>query len=251
MRTKAQRMLAWPGNHPTAAKVVGGALAILFGAFLAFVSDRINAPDEVPANEPGPTAAVRRIGNYCLAGWVVSQPPREINPQLDDGWNGWAKSVGAVPTGPDSYELTVQGSSSAQVIITELRAKVLSRAPALDGTWVKVGCGGETGYRYSEIRLDEDPPTVVPADGENGTPLRTPYEVSLEDAEIFAIHASVNLYDVLWELEVDWASDGKTGTLVVNDNGKPFRTTGTVNVGATCTWTEQADQIIDSASDGC
>ncbi|GGT15284.1 hypothetical protein [Streptomyces purpureus] len=32
--------------------------------------------------------------------------------------------------------------------------------------------------------------------------------------------------DCRWELELEWSSEGRSGTVRINDGGRPFRTTG-------------------------
>lgn len=44
------------------------------------------------------------------------------------------------------------------------------------------------------------------------------------DPEVVYIRADASAYDVTWVLDVHWSSGSRSGTPVINDNGRPFRT---------------------------
>ena len=52
-----------------------------------------------------------------------------------------------------------------------------------------------------------------------------PYRVSSEDPEVLLVNAETEACDCSWCLELDWSSQGRTGTVRVDDDGRPFRTT--------------------------
>jgi hypothetical protein len=51
--------------------------------------------------------------------------------------------------------------------------------------------------------------------------------VSESDPEVFYVIAHAKANDVSWYLELDWSSGNRSGTLRIDDKGKPFRTSGT------------------------
>lgn len=53
-----------------------------------------------------------------------------------------------------------------------------------------------------------------------------PYSVSESDPEVYYITADASAYYVSWYLELEWSSGDRGGTLIVNDDGRPFRTSG-------------------------
>jgi hypothetical protein len=53
-----------------------------------------------------------------------------------------------------------------------------------------------------------------------------PFKVSESDPEVLRITADASAYDVRWYLELAWSSGDRHGTLVVDDGGEPFRTSG-------------------------
>lgn len=92
------------------------------------------------------------------------------------------------------------------------------------------GCGGALTPRYFDVDLDKDRPIARPADG-NDTgvkipAMRLPYRVSAEDPEVLLVDARTKTCDCSWYLELDWSSQGRTGTVRIDDHGRPFRTTG-------------------------
>ena len=56
--------------------------------------------------------------------------------------------------------------------------------------------------------------------------MRLPYRVSAEDPEVLLIDARTRNCACSWYLELDWSSQGRTGTVRIDDHGRPFRTTG-------------------------
>jgi hypothetical protein len=48
--------------------------------------------------------------------------------------------------------------------------------------------------------------------------------VSAEDPEVLLVTARTGGCDCRWYLELDWSSQGRTGTVRVDDDGRPFRT---------------------------
>jgi hypothetical protein len=52
-----------------------------------------------------------------------------------------------------------------------------------------------------------------------------PYRVSARDPEELLVKATTDGCDCRWYLELDWSSEGRTGTVRIDDHGQPFRTT--------------------------
>ncbi|MFD7435926.1 hypothetical protein [Streptomyces sp. NPDC059861] len=71
------------------------------------------------------------------------------------------------------------------------------------------------------VALDGARPQVVAGAGQRDFPLK----VSESDPEVLRITADAS-YDVRWYLELTWTSGNRQGTLVVDDGGKPLRTSG-------------------------
>jgi len=139
---------------------------------------------------------------------------------------------------------TVQGRSASQVTLTDLRVRVVQRRPALPGTHVFAGCGGPTVFRWVSVDLDQKPPAAQThydrifasdAPAQERRPIKFPYRVTLSEAETFAVVGNAKQCDCLWEVDLDWASEGRTGTYTIRStSGQPFRTTGDARVYAVC-----------------
>lgn len=51
-----------------------------------------------------------------------------------------------------------------------------------------------------------------------------PYRVSAKDPEVLLVTAATSSCDCRWYLELDWSSQGRKGTVRIDDDGHPFRT---------------------------
>ena len=237
--------------------VYGAAVATLYGA--GVLSD--NAPrgrsDDALEGEASTPKRVDEVGpmppsievdeqSGLCDDWVTKQSVEQLNAALPipmdvvsyGDWADWEPVSDGVRARTNKVLLTVQGVNSTQVVINDIRAVVQARREPVAGLALTRECGGEGAYRLLEVDLDEEPPSAIPSEtgytepppGEpewSITPIRFPYEVSVEDAETFAINGSTDDYDVDWVIEVDWTSAGSSGTIVVDNNGQPFRATST------------------------
>ena len=52
-----------------------------------------------------------------------------------------------------------------------------------------------------------------------------PLRITDSDQEVFDVTATVSRRDCDWTLLLDWTAGDRQGTTVVDDHGKPFRTT--------------------------
>ncbi len=219
------------------------------------------APTATPDVSPPLTVAVQQSDEYCREGWVLPNAPRPI-PQSNDGWidwPAWARQQGAVRVNRHEVLLTIQGVSDARVVIDRIRVVVvgLRRAPLI-GTLVDIQCGEPFEYRYLEANLDKNPPSVTSKTtgsigGERNArldPAKFPYQVAIDEAESFVVSSVISKYDVDWRVEVDWSSQGQSGTIEVYDNGRPFRTTSSSSVSATCTWWDSG-LLVKESSKNC
>lgn len=129
-------------------------------------------------------------------------------------------------------KISVQGRTSTAVVLEALRVRVVGRDTPARGTVyaMEQGCGGELTPRSFAVDLDAHRPTVrslAGADSDKTIPaMRMPYRVSAQDPEVLLVKARVESCDCRWYLELDWSSQGRTGTVRIDDHGRPFRTSG-------------------------
>ncbi|OHV33169.1 hypothetical protein CC117_23635 [Parafrankia colletiae] len=199
-------------------------------------------PSPLPGAAPL-TVAVNQLTPVCGSDWVApwKVPPSSaplISEQTVGGWRDWAPGRSGADASPGDVRITVQGTTEAQVILTDLKVRVVRRDPPLAGRTLQAPCGGSSAYRWLHVDLDAEPPRAVyvedseSVDGEpdeNLQPIEFPYEVSLTDAEVFLIMATTEECDCRWTVELSWSSQSRTGTISIGDDGEPFRTTGIKN----------------------
>ena len=167
----------------------------------------------------------------CSHDYVVDKSPAQVpRPPAQEDAGTWAAQQHAVHGRETNVEISVQGRTSTAVVLEALRVHVVGRAAPAHGTAYAMdqGCGGEVSPRYFGVDLDADHPQARPVAGNTlGTPVpavHLPYRVSAQDPEVLLVKARTQTCDCHWYLELDWSSQGRTGTLRVDDRGKPFRT---------------------------
>nr|WP_203600054.1 helix-turn-helix transcriptional regulator [Streptomyces sp. SID9727] len=189
------------------------------------------APEGGTGRPPTVTISSYNWEEPCGQFYLLGQDPATVPPPPPPkGTRGWARALGGVDGGAMKLELTVQGTSAQAVVLTGLRVKVLSqRAPVQQPAFsMGEGCGSGIEPQSFDVDLDDSRPALKPVAGKQGdetVPAKDfPFRVSSSDVEVFDLDAHVEGHDVSWYLELDWSSGGRTGTLRVDDGGKPFRT---------------------------
>ncbi|MFF4017967.1 helix-turn-helix domain-containing protein [Streptomyces sp. NPDC001843] len=196
---------------------------------------------------PAPTGAAEPAGGLpvtwsadsqvwdmgCGHDYVIDRPPAQVPPPpVQQDAAAWAATQGAVHGRQTMVQISVQGRSSTAVVLKALRVRVVSRGnPAAGNAYaMDQGCGGELTPRRFTVDLDADRPSARPKDGadsEHTIPaVHFPYRVSAEDPEVLLVDATTQAYDARWYLELDWSSRGRTGTIRIDDHGRPFHTSG-------------------------
>ncbi|MFD5400268.1 helix-turn-helix domain-containing protein [Streptomyces griseorubiginosus] len=168
----------------------------------------------------------------CGHDYVITKPPAQVPPPpVSQDAAQWAATQGAIHGRQTMVRISVQGRSSTAVVLEDLRVRVASRGAPVQGNSyaMEQGCGGALTPREFSVDLDKDRPIARSKpgnDGENVIPaVKMPYRVSSTDPEILLVTAETVTCDCNWYLELDWSSQGRTGTVRIDDHGKPFRTT--------------------------
>ncbi|MFJ4333620.1 helix-turn-helix domain-containing protein [Streptomyces sp. NPDC088935] len=167
----------------------------------------------------------------CGHDYVVAKPPSQVPPPpAPQDAAPWAATQNAVHGRETLVQLSVQGRSDTAVVLEALRVRVVGRTAPAEGNAYAMdqGCGGSLTPRYFAVDLDKDRPIArAVAGNDSGTPItavRMPYRVSAKDPEVLLVAAGTSSCDCRWYLELDWSSQGRTGTVRIDDNGRPFRT---------------------------
>ncbi|MGV9252608.1 helix-turn-helix domain-containing protein [Streptomyces sp. NPDC003697] len=165
----------------------------------------------------------------CGHDYVIGKEPDQVPPppvQQDAG--AWAATQGAVHGRESMVRISVQGKSSTAVVLEALRVRVVSRGTPVTGTVYAMdqGCGGDLTPGYFSVNLDVNRPVARARRGDDsGKPLRRfPFRVSAGEPEVLLVTATTETSDCAWYLELDWSSQGRTGTVRIDDHGRPFRT---------------------------
>ena len=167
----------------------------------------------------------------CGHDYVVDKPPAQVPPPpLPQDAGVWAATQGAVHGRQTMVQISVQGRSSTAVVLEALRVRIAGRTDPAPGNAYSTeqGCGGGLTPRYFDVNLDIDRPiahSVAGNDSGKTIPaVQFPYRVSAADPEVLLVTATTETYDCNWYLELDWSSQGRTGTIRIDDHGRPFRT---------------------------
>jgi hypothetical protein len=168
----------------------------------------------------------------CGHDYVIDKPPSEVPPPpLVQDAGIWAATQGAIHGRETKVQISVQGRSSTAVVLEALRVRITGRSSPAPGTAYAMdqGCGGGITPRGFDVNLDIDRPVahaVAGNDtGQTVPAVQFPYRVSATDPEVLLVNATTQTYDCNWYLELDWSSQGRTGTVRIDDHGRPFRTT--------------------------
>ncbi|KPI06684.1 helix-turn-helix domain protein [Actinobacteria bacterium OK074] len=160
----------------------------------------------------------------CEQHYVVDRPPAQVPPPpSEDDARGWVTALGGVASGEQWVRLTVQGTGKNTVVLEGLHVRVVDKNTPLawnDYLMGVDGCGGGVETRHFNVDLDAGRPLVTPKAGQQDFP----YKVSETDPEVYYVTANTQAHDVSWYLELDWSSGSRHGTVRVDDNGQPFRT---------------------------
>ncbi|MFE2298446.1 helix-turn-helix domain-containing protein [Streptomyces sp. NPDC059445] len=169
----------------------------------------------------------------CGHTYVIDKTPDQVPPPpAPQDASPWAQTQNAVHGGETIVDFTVQGRSDAAVVLEALRVRVVGRSAPLKGIAYATGggCGGSMGVGSFTVDLDKDRPVARPVasddDGTGSRILAPPFRVSVRDPQMLMVDALTTGCDCRWYLELDWSSRGRTGTVRIDDQGVPFRTSG-------------------------
>lgn len=159
----------------------------------------------------------------CSQHFLVDRGPARVGPPASEqDAPHWAAAYRAVSSDEQRVALTVQGTGAKTVVLEALHVRVVSRGAPL--AWndyaMGVGCGGGVESASFDVDLDAGSPMV----GLKGGQRAFPYKVSESDPEVFYVTAHTKAHDVRWDLSLDWSSDGRHGTVRIDDAGTPFHT---------------------------
>jgi hypothetical protein len=215
-------------------------------------------PGGTPSSSPL-TVAVQSYVDKCGKGWIVPVEPGQLVavPGAAEDPAPWSRDLGGVPASGLSVVFTIDSPGADKVTLHALRIVVAKRTAATRGTHVSYYCGDPAAYRFVAVDLDVDPPKrsfvqneafsdFAPAHERRR--IKFPYVVSNTDPESFEVVGNATRFTVDWWVEVTWSMQGRTGVLKVDDNGAPFRVSGS-SAARSCAWLPDGKPGDGSAPD--
>ncbi|WP_264934406.1 helix-turn-helix transcriptional regulator [Streptomyces sp. A012304] len=189
--------------------------------------------DPAPAHQNAAAPLTVSVRPYawespCDQRYLVDREPGQVSPPpVERGAPAWVARHGAVSSGKQLVEVTVQGTGDETVVVDDLAVRTVAKRTPLPWNdfamaYPGVGCGAGLPKRFFTVALDAARPALLPEAGHGDFP----FSVSESDPEIYYISADASAYDVSWELELSWSSGSRHGKLTVDDDGRPFRVSG-------------------------
>ncbi|WP_327726163.1 hypothetical protein [Streptomyces europaeiscabiei] len=171
----------------------------------------------------------------CDHNYVIDKPPQQVPPPpIPADAAVWAASLEAVHGRTTNLRISVQGRGSAAVVLEALHVRVAGRTTPAARRGIAYstygGCGAVLIPRHFSVNLDANRPLARSMPGNDpdrpAPAIDFPYKVSLREPEVLMLAASTESCTCDWYLELAWSSQGRTGTVRIDDHGRPFRTTG-------------------------
>ncbi|MEW2391631.1 helix-turn-helix transcriptional regulator [Streptomyces venezuelae] len=161
----------------------------------------------------------------CVHEFLVNRAPGAVpEPPAEQDVPAWVGELGAVSARRQYIEVTVQGTGKDPVVLDSMDVRVRSSNPPL--AWnnfaIPTRCDDQIYAKSFTVDLDEAVPRATPVTGQPDFP----YEVSESDPQVFLVTAGTALHDVRWHMDLKWSSGRRHGVLRIDDQGKPFRTSG-------------------------
>ncbi|MGW6708922.1 helix-turn-helix domain-containing protein [Streptomyces sp. NPDC054956] len=160
--------------------------------------------------EPGPSA--------------VPPPPVEADAPA------WAAARGAVHARTQIVEVTLHGTGPDAVVLQDLAVRVAARRTPLPWNVYEMsrGCGGALTPAGFAVNLDAPRPLARPVAGNDaGERIEAPafpLRVSAAEPAVLRVEATTTGCDCDWYLDLRWTSPTGSGTLRVDADGHPWRT---------------------------
>lgn len=167
----------------------------------------------------------------CGHAYFVDRSPAEVPPPpVEADAEQWSRALGAGHAGETGVRITVQGKGPEAVVLESLQVRVAARrSPERHNVYrMDSGCGGSLTPRMFDVDLDRSRPVARSVAGnDTGEPIPAvsfPYRVSASDPEVLLVTGRAVSCDCEWYLQLRWSSGGRTGTVRIDDGGRPFRT---------------------------
>lgn len=199
-----------------------------------------SASSAAPSGRPSPapttaplTAAVRSHvwAHGCDHAYLAEPDPGSVPPPpVEADAPAWASAQRAVHAGTQIVEVTLHGTGTGSVVLEDLEVRVTARRtpPAWNVYQMSQGCGGALTPAAFAVNLDAPRPVVRPVAGnDTGSVVPAPafpLRVSASEPVVLRVEATTTGCDCDWSLDLRWTAPSGSGTLRIDDDGRPLRT---------------------------
>ncbi|MET9691162.1 helix-turn-helix transcriptional regulator [Streptomyces sp. NPDC006514] len=192
-----------------------------------------------PASAPGrdpvvPLKAAVRSHVWtagCDHAYLSERGPGSVPPPpVEADAPAWASAQRAVHAGTQIVEVTLHGTGEGAVVLEDLEVRVAARRkpPAWNVYQMSQGCGGGLTPAVFAVNLDAPRPLARPVagnDGGNTLPAPSfPLRVSAAEPAVLRVEAATTGCDCDWSLDLRWTGPSGSGTLRIDEGGRPLRT---------------------------
>ncbi|WP_327284152.1 hypothetical protein [Streptomyces sp. NBC_01205] len=132
-----------------------------------------------------------------------------------------------------SAPVTLQAKTDQSIVVTGVRVDVITTesVPTTGQVIDAEGCGSGIDVRPFDVDLASQPVSVKPtvtkaADGSQKRGPDLPFKVSSQDPEQLELRFPSVQGDVRFSITVDWVSEGKPGSVKLDNGGAGFRVMG-------------------------
>ncbi|MFJ3635929.1 helix-turn-helix domain-containing protein [Streptomyces sp. NPDC090112] len=167
----------------------------------------------------------------CDHAYLSERAPGSVPaPPVEADAPAWAAAQRAVHAGSQTVEVTLHGTGEGAVVLEDLEVRVTARRtpPAWNVFQMSQGCGGGLTPAAFAVNLDAPRPLARPVPGNDaGNRLPAPafpLRVSAADPVVLRVDAATTGCDCDWFLELRWSAPSGSGTLRIDDAGRPLRT---------------------------
>ncbi|MFF5487767.1 helix-turn-helix domain-containing protein [Streptomyces virginiae] len=167
----------------------------------------------------------------CDHAYLSERAPGSVSPPpVEADAPAWASAQGAVHAGSQIVEVTLHGTGEGAVVLEDLEVRVAARRkpPAWHVYQMSQGCGGGLTPAAFAVNLDAPRPLARPVAGnDGGDPLPAPafpLRVSASEPVVLRVEAATTGCDCDWSLDLRWTGPSGSGTLRIDDGGRPLRT---------------------------
>ncbi|MFJ9597625.1 helix-turn-helix domain-containing protein [Streptomyces virginiae] len=167
----------------------------------------------------------------CDHAYLAERGPGSVPPPpVQADAPAWATAQRAVHAGSQIVEVTLHGTGGGAVVLEGLEVRVGARRtpPAWNVYQMSQGCGGGLTPAVFAVNLDAPRPLARPVAGNDaGNRLPAPafpMRVSADEPVVLRVEAVTTGCDCDWSLDLRWTSPAGSGTLRVDDGGRPLRT---------------------------